>query len=70
MWLQIDFGSIVPSKGRKKTKRLELCVEIYAKNEKNPQIFSKSAKNIHGLKLTLVPLCQMPKEERAENFET
>ena len=69
MWLQIDFGSIVPSKGRKKTKRLELCVEIYAKNEKR-QFFSKSAKNIHGLKLTLVPLCQMPKEERAENFET
>ena len=69
MLLQIDFGSIVPSNGRKKTKRLELCVEIYAKNEKR-QIFSKSAKNIHGLKLNLVPLCQMPKEERAENFET
>ena len=41
MWLQIDFGSIVPSKGRKKTKRLELCVEIYAKNEKKTPNFLK-----------------------------
>jgi hypothetical protein len=59
----------VPSKVRKNAKKLELCFEIYAKNEKS-QFFSKSAKNIHGLELTLVPLCQMPKEERAENFQT
>ena len=58
-----------------KTLRLELCTHIvlvgttFAKNEKR-QFFSKSAKNIHGLKLTLVPLCQMPKEQRAENFQT
>lgn len=44
MWLQIDFGSIVPSKGRKKTKRLELCVEIYAKNEKKPKFSQKVPK--------------------------
>ena len=46
------------------------CVLKSMQKTKKPQIFSKSAKNIHGLKLTLVPLCQMPKEERAENFET
>ena len=42
------FCCAIQRKERKLSKRLELCVEIYAKNEKR-QFFSKSDKNIHGL---------------------